>query len=197
MRQTITAKKCIIAIIAVFIVSNCIFAENSTVSKLNWFQRTFKTLTWNEVSQYVDTPREICSAVRHHVKYRPDNGDSWASGEEAWNRAFGDCEDIAAAISELCAKKNIETETFMLYPENETEGHVVIVGKWKGKLWFSSNGWFEYAKSGADVKRKIAREMRWKKKNIIAMDWNSFCGIDTKVIPANGNTKLSLPIIGQ
>jgi hypothetical protein len=197
MIDTHTAKEWIIAIIAVFIASNCVLAENSTVSKLNWFQRTFKTLTWNEVSQNVETPKEICSTVRHHVKYRADNGDSWASGKEAWDRAYGDCEDIAAAVSELCAKKKIETETFMLYPENESDGHVVVVGKWKGKIWFSSNGWFEYAKSGLDVKRKIAHEMRWKKKNIIAMDWNSFRGSDTTVIPANGNARLSIPIIGQ
>ena len=187
----------IIATITVLFAVNCAFAENSTVSKLNWFARTFKTLSWSEVSQTVETPKEICSAVRHHVKYRADKNDDWATGKEAWDRGFGDCEDIAAAISELCIKKGIEVETFMLYPENENEGHVVVVGKYKNKLWFSSNGWFEYAKSGADVRRKVAHEMRWKRKTIVAMDWNSFRGVDSKVTAAAGTKRISLPIIGQ
>lgn len=197
MRRTITTETLIIAAIALFLAGNSIQADDTTVSKLNWFARTFKTLTWSEVAENVNTPKEICSAVRHHVEYRSDDRDEWASGQEAWNRGYGDCEDIAAAISEICAINNIETKTFMIYPENEMEGHVVVVGKWNGKLWFSSNGWFEYAKSGEDVKSKIAHEMLWKHSKIIAMDWDSFRGIDSQVRPATGTERISLPIIGQ
>ena len=146
--------------------------------------------------QPVAAPKKICSSVRHPGEYRSDNGDEWATGEEAWIRGYGDCEDIAAAITELCSKKGIETETFMLYPENEMVGQAIVVGKWKGKLWFSSKGWFEYAKSGADVKREVAHEMRWKKKSIIAMDWDSFRGIESRIKVA-GAVRIQMPIVDK
>ena len=197
MKQTSAAKNIIITAIALFLCSNSLLAEDVTVSKLNWFKRTFKTLTWDEVSQKVNTPKEICSSVRHHVAYRADQGDDWASGKETWDRGYGDCEDYAAAIAEICKNKDIETLTFMIYPESEDTGHVVVVGLWKNKLWFSSNGWFEHAKNGADIKRKVAHQMRWKQKNIIAMEWNDFRGLNPDIIPSASKDRMTLPIIGN
>jgi len=187
-------KQFIIIIITIFII-NYTFANDQTTLKLSPFIRIFKTLTWDQIIQKVHTPIEICSAVKHHVKYHKDVIDEWASGEETWNKKYGDCEDIAVTISELCTIKNIQTEIFIIYPENDLEGHAIVVGRWKSKLWFSSNGWFKYASSGAEIKRKIAHEMRWKQKNIIAMDWDSFRGLNNSITLAAKTQKIYLPII--
>lgn len=183
--------------IVVFFAVQSASACEKIVSELNWFERVFKTLTWKEVVQTVDNPKEICSVVRHHVRYQRDNGDEWATGKETWEREYGDCEDIAAAVAELCEKKNISAKIFMLYPEGEDEGHVVVIGQWRGRLWLSSNGWFEYARSESDIVSKVTREMRWKQKNVVAMDWDTFRAIDSNVRPAAGQMMVMLPIISQ
>jgi len=130
--------------------------------KMSWFKRTFKELTFDEVILKVHTPVEICSSVKHRVMYRSDVVDEWATGKEAWDRSYGDCEDIATTIHDICSKKNIWSKMFMFYPENGLESHVIVVGNWKGKIWFASNGWFEYVSSVSDIKGKVAHEMRWK-----------------------------------
>ena len=124
-------------------------------------------LTFEENLLKVNTPKEICSSVRNRVDYRSDVGDEWATGNETWEREYGDCENMATTVSEICFEKGIKTEMFVLYPENEREGHVVVVGLLDGKLWFSSNGWFDKASSMSDIKKKIAHEFRWKDKNIV------------------------------
>lgn len=135
--------------------------------KVGWFRRTFCALTWNEIQTVVKTPREICSAVRHHVRCKEDLGDEWATGKETWERKTGDCEDYAACVVDLCKAAGIEANIQIFYPKGSWEAHAVAVGSLNGQLWISSNGWYETVKSVDDAKRIIAREVGWRHREIL------------------------------
>lgn len=141
-----------------------------TVEKPGWVRRTFGTLTWQEVQTVCKTSQDVCAAVRHHVIYKEDMGDEWTSGEETWDRGFGDCEDFAACVADLCKAIGIEATLQVFSPEGSFEGHVVAMGSWNGRLWISSNGWYETVKSTDDAKTVIAKEQGsgWRHREILS-----------------------------
>lgn len=140
--------------------------DAGAADEMSWWRRVFSELTWAEVADIRTTPKQICSAVRHRVRYKADEVDEWQAGEETWNKRVGDCEDFAIAITELCRKNGIDAEVMILNPKNSWEGHAVAVGIWKDRFWVSSNGWYEECASLDDVKRKIAHEFRWRNRAI-------------------------------
>lgn len=135
--------------------------------KVGFFRRTFLTLNYEEVCVVAKTPEDICARVRCHVKYRSDIYDELTKGKETWQKGYGDCEDFAGLVSEICAINGITTEVIVLYPKNSFQGHAITVGKTKNGLWFSSNGKYKEAKSMEDVVKKVSNEMRWQNKEVV------------------------------
>jgi hypothetical protein len=140
--------------------------SSSEASRPGWFKLAFGSLSWNEVVSVVESPRDICWRVKSHVRVRAEIGDNWASGRETWEAGHGDCEDFAACVKELCKKKGYQAEAYVFHAvagtKNRFVGHVVVVGKWQGKMWFSSNGSWESVDSFDEITRKVAYEMSWK-----------------------------------
>jgi len=126
-----------------FLVINTAPSPAMAVEKPGWLRRTFGTLTWEEVQTTLTTPKDICTAVRRHVRYRKDLEEEWTSGKETWDRGYGACEDYAACVVDLCKALGIEAQITVLIPRGSWEGHAVAIGTWKGKQWVSSNGWYE------------------------------------------------------
>lgn len=140
--------------------------SSSETSKPGWFKLAFGSLSWDEVVSVVESPRDICWRVKSHVHLRAEIGDNWASGKETWESGHGDCEDFAACVKELCTKKGYQAEAYVFHAvkgtKNRFVGHVVIVGKWDGKMWFSRNGSWETVDSFEEVTQRVASEMSWK-----------------------------------
>jgi len=149
------------------LIFTCKISLAQNTNKISWFRKTFMELSFEEVIGLVETPKSVCSYVRHRVEYRSDIGDEWANGKETWDRGYGDCEDMAITVSDLCLTMGIKTKMFILYPKGSREGHAIVVGAWKGKLWFSSNGWFEKVSSLSEIKKEVSHEMGWKGRKVM------------------------------
>ena len=137
------------------------------VQEPGWTRRVFGTLTWEEVPTVCKTPQEICSAVRHHVTYKEDLEERWASGMETWNNKSGDCKDFATCVIDLCKAVGIEAQMKIFCPKGSWVGHAVVIGQCNGRLWISSNGWYEEVESLDAAKAAIARELGWRQKEIL------------------------------
>jgi hypothetical protein len=141
-------------------------ASSPETSRPGWFRRAFGSLSWDEVASVVESPRDICWRIRMHVSFRAKIGDSWASGKETWESGHGDCEDFAACVTDLCKKEGFQADLYVFHVVRGTKnlfvGHVVVVGEWKGKMWFSSNGSWHTADSFDEVTRRVASSMNWK-----------------------------------
>jgi hypothetical protein len=135
-------------------------------TSVGWFRRNFGTLTWQEIRSVVASPKDASAQVRRHVRYQEDLGDVWSGGRETWERAYGDCEDLAAAVVDLVRGLGLEAEIYVFYPAGSWEAHAVAVGRYEGKTWISSNGWHETVDSMEEAKRIIAKEQGWRSKTI-------------------------------
>lgn len=157
-------------------------AEELTVASLtqpepvatkSWAKRVFGRLEWSEVLKGYESPREICRLVEQNIRYKTEETDQWSKGEETWVRGRGDCEDFAVMIQELCALSGMQTKVHLYFPATGgKEGHAVLVGEWNGKVWFSSNGEYEEVKSEDDVRRRVARMLSCKEKQLWVMKLN-------------------------
>lgn len=137
--------------------------------KVGWFKRTFCSLSWDEIKLVAKTPKAICSAVRAHVDYDYDFVDRWSGAREIWDKRRSDCQGFAACVEELCRAAGIEARTVIFYPRGSYEAHAVVVGKWQGKMWISSNGWYETVKSIEHAKKRVARHVGWGRREILAV----------------------------
>ena len=136
----------------------------------SWLSKTFGSKPWSEVTRAYDTPREICRVIERNIRYVNDKADQWSYPEETWNRGKGDCEDIAICIQTLCEMSGLPASVHLYFPAGAgKEGHAVLVGEWNGKTWFSSNGSYEEAASEQDVKRRVARMLSCKEKELWVM----------------------------
>ncbi|MCK5849576.1 MAG: hypothetical protein KAH23_01580 [Kiritimatiellae bacterium] len=144
--------------------------------EITWFRRVFCQLDWAEVSAIVESPSGISSQIRHHVEYREDLNDEWTKGSSTWQRGYGDCEDFALAVKELCKLININVRILVFYPKGNQEAHAVAIGKWKGKMWISSNGWHQTVKSLEHAKQEIAKQMGWRRKTILTKNLSELTG---------------------
>ena len=76
------------------LLSFCDIAYSGT-NGVSWFRGTFGKLTWGEMVEVSDSPREICRRVKVHIDYRED-GKYILKGEmETWDDGYGDCDDFA------------------------------------------------------------------------------------------------------
>lgn len=138
---------------------------DSGAKKVSWWKRTFGTLSWEDVQNTAQSPETIADSVYSHVQYRADSLDEWDDGLTTWQRGYGDCEDIAACIVDLCRKKNIEAWVQVFLPVGSLQGHAVAMGRLDGKIWIAGRT-FAIVENIEEAKTIIGREMRWGKGSI-------------------------------
>ena len=132
---------------------------DSGVQQVSWWKRTFGTLSWEDVQSVARSPKAITDSVHCHVKYRAESIDVWDSGQTTWQRGFGDCEDIAACIVDLCQKKGIDAWIQVFLPSGSLQGHAVAMGRTDGKIWIAGRT-FSVVENIEDAKGNVGREMK-------------------------------------
>lgn len=136
----------------------------------SWFSKAFGSPAWVEIAKAYETPREICRVIERNIRYVTEKADQWSRAEDTWSRGRGDCEDFAICIQELCGMSGIPASVHLYFPAGAgKEGHAVLVGEWNGKTWFSSNGSYEEVGSEQEVKRRVARLLSCKEKELWVM----------------------------
>lgn len=158
------ARKTAVAAVVAMMAFACV---SEAQDKPGWLRRAFCHLTWQETIAVVETPKEICSAVRHNVSYLEDMGDEQQSGLETWEKGTGDCEDFAAAVVDLSKRKGFEAAMYVFRIKESGIAHAVAVGRHDGKMWLSSNGWYRQIDSWDNAREFVAREMGWRSRQII------------------------------
>lgn len=143
-------------------------SEKPGAGEVGWWRRTFGTLSWDEIQYKKMSPEEILKVVRSHVNYRSETVDTWSGGRETWQRGYGDCEDIAACIVELCRLFGYEAWIQVFLPPGSLQGHAVAMGRLDGKIWIADKSFF-LVETAEEAKTVIGREMRWKKGAIRSM----------------------------
>ena len=129
---------------------------------ISWWRRHFGSLTWQEVVDTASNPSDIASAVQRQVRFKADNGpDAWSTGKETWDRGYGDCEDIAATIGDLCREKGWESWTQVFGLKGMFVGHAVAMGRWNGKLWLANGSSHTTVDSMEEAQRCVAWQMGW------------------------------------
>ena len=134
---------------------NRMHADRNT-DKPDWLRRNYGKMAWYEIVDSAVSPEEVCSAVRRHVKYRKDGTDEWATGKETWKRGYGDCEDIAACVQELCKELGFNASVRLFYGKKTRKAHAIVIGDWNGRKWLSSNGSYHGSVSAEDNKKNMA-----------------------------------------
>ena len=127
-------------------------------------------LTFEDATLGANSPKEVCMLVQRSIRYREDLGDTWVTGKEAWERAFGGCEGFAACVVDMCRAVGIEARIEVFYPRGSREAHAVAMGTWQGKMWISSNGSHQYIASMEEAKRGIAGDLGWRRQEVLAME---------------------------
>lgn len=133
---------------------------------IGWFKKTFSDMSWVEIMNVVESPKDISRRVKTRVDYKADVRDEMKSGESTWNDRAGDCEDFAECVVELCKAKGFDAWVEVYYQENSSQAHAVAMGRWNGRLWISSNGEFQFVDDESKANRVVAREMGWNR-NIV------------------------------
>lgn len=137
-------------------------AERSRRSSIEHKTKPWREPTWESVTYGILDPRTICSAVKRRIMYvrdrKPD--DEWKSARKTWSDRRGDCEDFAVLVKRLCEQRNMQAEVYHFYPPKGS-GHAVTIGKWRGRLWMSSNGSFTKVLSINDARRQVAHSQGW------------------------------------
>jgi predicted transglutaminase-like cysteine proteinase len=132
---------------------------------------TPRRVPWNEITEIAKTPKEICALVRHHIKYQDDVRDNWQNAEETWRKGTGDCEDYAFAVKHLCEKLGYDVSIRVYYDKKTLEGHTVVVGKWSGASWISSNGSFEWVNDEKSIRKVNADILGIGKNDVASLKW--------------------------
>jgi predicted transglutaminase-like cysteine proteinase len=123
----------------------------------SWFQRWFGKPTMDEVIQTCSTPKELSRMVSTHIAYREESADVWATADETWNRSFGDCEDFAICLQQLCKERELDAKVYVFFSSKfNLEGHAVTIGNWNGHTWMSSLGSYEEFESMDKINDKVA-----------------------------------------
>ncbi len=137
---------------------------------VSWVWKPQK-VAWRNVTEVGRTPKEICELVRYHVKYLDDKDDTWQGAARTWVKGTGDCEDFAFTIQHLCRKLGYEATIRAYYDERTCKGHAVVIGKWAGRSWLSSNGGFEWVTSEDAIHELNASILGIGKNDIASLKW--------------------------
>ena len=124
------------------------------------FQRWFCRPTIEQLAAEATCPRDVCRAVRHWVKYRPDrDGDDLAAPAVTLDRGYGDCEDFSSLIATVCTMRGWRATRVRYYGSLFRLGHEVAEGAYEGQRWMSSNGSYEVIRTDDDARDRISFEM--------------------------------------
>ena len=145
--------------------------SDGVTEKPGWFHRTFGTLSWNEVIESADSPKDVCAWVKRHVKESDEPDDKWRSGADVWERGHGNCKNFAAAVADLCRDKGFDATILVVGPRDDSMAHAIVVGQWNGKMWMSDNGRFEIVDSMDDVKHKISKDLGWRNRDLFVQKY--------------------------
>ena len=155
MRKEFTALN--VAVLVLSLSSLAVFADDGGSQK-SWFQRHFVRPAIDEALAECATPQQVCEMVDRYVGSYSESVNRWTDAEETWKRGWGDCEDFAVCIEQLCHRIGFDVQVHLFYPTQPgEEGHAVAVGNWNGQLWMSSLGSFKPVASMDDVRREAAR----------------------------------------
>jgi hypothetical protein len=149
----------VIALVGVLVGDGCAqdHAAAGHQPLMSWYHSAFRPLSWEEVHQAAESPRAICWQVRRHLVYREEMGEQWFSGRTVWERGYGDCDDFASCVADLCEDKGYPCWITAVFPVGSRDhGHCVTMGLWRGKLWISSNGAYDEVASLDDALKRLA-----------------------------------------
>lgn len=133
-----------------------------STSRLGWIAALFERPSWDAAVARVDSPKRAAKLARLYVRFEEETEDEWTDGKSVWERGFGDCEDFAAVVVQLCREAGIDADaSIQVFTVNGVEGHAVALGQWRGRMWISSNGWFEFVDSMDDARLAVRDEMDW------------------------------------
>lgn len=124
----------------------------------NWFHRWFIRPEWEDAIEECKTPEDVCSLVRRWVSYRIDTIVP-GSASVILHRGWGDCDDYALVIRDLCRAIGCDAWARVYYSTMPVHfGHAVAFGKLaSGKMWMSSNGDYREVESEEDIRKVVAR----------------------------------------
>lgn len=131
------------------------------------------------------TPAEVCAYVRRKVRYRSEDRDDWASPSETLARGYGDCEDIAQLVKQLCRKNGMSADLYALrHEQRRREGHIIVIGRWRDRYWISSNGSWSAVRTFDEAIAAGADSCAWPVRRTeyarVPDGWlSSFDGLDT------------------
>ena len=143
-------------------------------SDVGFFKRVFGKLSWEQVCSEVKNPRNASLLVRRNVKYREDLDDIWETGKNTWERGFGDCEDMAQSVLELCHTNNIKASIMIMVPDTGFEAHAIVIGTTESGHWYSSNGWYGETKSIEEAVKEISKQIGWRRKTVNLISKSEF-----------------------
>lgn len=147
-------------------------AQTSTANEfVAWVWKPHK-VAWQNITEVAKTPKEICALVRYHVKYLDDKHDTWQGADRTWLKGTGDCEDFAFTVQYLCRKLGYDAAVRAYYDVRTRKGHAVVIGKWAGKTWISSNGGFEWVTSEDEIHEINADILGIGKNDIASLKWH-------------------------
>lgn len=165
----------LVKILAVTIVlcSNPVLAGSKNDDHSGWLKKTFSKMNWEEIPSAVSSPKDICKKVRSSIEFRTEQGDQWASGSETWTRGWGDCEDFAACVTDLCHARGLDAKILVFTCRGSRDAHAVAMGTYNGKLWLSSNGWYTTVDDMDEAKAAVADEMGWDARRVSTISLRS------------------------
>lgn len=119
------------------------------------------------IGAYAHSPAEVCMIVEKIVRYRSDKRkDEWATPEETLRRGYGDCEDIAILIQELCGRIGAESDVILFFASGREEGHAIVAGRWGDKFWMADNGDYKEAATFEMLAANVKQRLTWRDREV-------------------------------
>lgn len=128
-------------------------------------KKTVKTLSDN--SKFL-TYEQLFKFVKRHIKYKSEKNDSWTPPEETLKRGYGDCEDFALVVKDLCQKNGYICKIFVAFQKglDGRTGHVYCLVENVGNpqsYWLTSNGdYYKSIGSILDGQKLMYKKLAWK-----------------------------------
>ena len=160
--------RCLVVVTLLMVLSLDLFAQVYPTRQqdhaVSWWHRSFGSLSWEDMIEIVQSPRDVCWQVRRHVLYREENSGPWfSSGRTVWELGHGDCKDFSSCVADICMTKGYICWITSVYPVGfHDSGHCIVIGIWHGRMWMSSNGAYYEVTSLDDVLKKLSDIRGWK-----------------------------------
>lgn len=116
---------------------------------------------WGEVGRNATSPAEICGIVRNRVHYQMKHSAHGVAAKVVWERKWGNCVDYCTVIQALCRRRGWGSTTYVLRSTVNHKAHAVLLGRFRGELWMSSNGDYRYVGTVKEAKQKVCRDFGW------------------------------------